>query len=52
MFEKVVTWLKRVKPKDEPVETEMKELAELVEHGDPSDPRTLERMAKLLGQTD
>jgi hypothetical protein len=28
------------------------ELARLIEHGDPSDPKTLRRMAALLGSTD
>ncbi|SNT01864.1 hypothetical protein SAMN05216374_2325 [Tardiphaga sp. OK246] len=37
MFEKVVTWLKvgRPKPQDESADAEMKELAELIEHGKP-----------------
>jgi predicted NBD/HSP70 family sugar kinase len=54
MFEKVVTWLKVVKPKpqDEPADAEMKELAELIENGNPEDAEVLKRMAKLLGQTD
>lgn len=54
MFEKVVTWLKVVKPKpqDEPADAEMKELAELIKHGDPEDLSALRRMARLLGQTD
>ncbi|WP_158005741.1 hypothetical protein [Tardiphaga robiniae] len=51
MFEKVVTWLKKPKPQTEPAEVEMKELAELIEHGEP-DGETLKRMAKLLGRTD
>ncbi|MGM5002929.1 hypothetical protein AB8A05_29670 [Tardiphaga sp. 538_B7_N1_4] len=51
MFEKVVTWLKVVKPEpqDEPADAKMKELAELIDHGGP-DGETLNRMAKLLGK--
>jgi hypothetical protein len=52
MFEKVVTWLKKPKPQDEPADAEMKELAELIENGNPADPEMLQRMAKLLGQTE
>lgn len=52
MFEKVVTWLKvaRQKTENEPPVAEMKELAEHIEHGDPTDIETLKRMAQLLGQ--
>ncbi|MDR6660866.1 hypothetical protein J2W51_003436 [Tardiphaga robiniae] len=52
MFEKVLTWLKKPKPQDEPADAEMKELAELIENDNPDDPEALRRMAKLLGQTD
>lgn len=54
MFEKVAAWLNvgRPKPQDEPADVEMKELAELIENGNPEDAEVLKRMAKLLGQTD
>lgn len=34
----------------EPVDYD--EIANLIENGDPSDPATLERLAKLIGQTE
>jgi hypothetical protein len=52
MFEKVVSWLKKSKPQDEPTEAEMKELAELIESDNPEGTDALRRMAKLLGQTE
>lgn len=53
MFEKLTKWLRVPKrAEDDLSDTEMKELAELIQNGDPADPETLERIARLLGQTD
>jgi hypothetical protein len=52
MFEKVGTWLKVVKPKpqDEPADAKMKELADVIENGNPENAEVLKRVAKLLGR--
>jgi hypothetical protein len=52
MFEKVVTWLKvgRPKPQDEPADAEMKELAELIENGNPEDAEVLTAWRSCWGR--
>jgi hypothetical protein len=53
MFKKLTNWLRRPKSADDHLsEAELKELADLIENGDPTAPETVERIARLLGQTE
>jgi hypothetical protein len=53
MFKKPTNWLRRPKSAEGDLsEAELKELAELIQNGDPSDPRIVERIAHLLGQSE
>jgi hypothetical protein len=52
MFKKLTNWLRRRRSADGDLsEAELKELADLIQNGDPTDPETVERIAYLLGQT-
>jgi|UPI00078220B1 hypothetical protein len=51
MIERFLEWLRGPKIIIRP-EADFDRLADLIERGDPSDPKTFEEIARLMGQTD